>query len=72
MTYPLCINDKNNQTQPWWLNFLFSLPRHTGVTDLPAELKKWGATISHDRHGHSDTILFDKEEDLTWFLLKWE
>jgi hypothetical protein len=69
--YTLCINDKNNQTQPWWLNFLFSLSRYAGITDLSSELKKWGATIVHDRHGYSDTILFDKEEDLVWFLLKW-
>ena len=69
--YTLCINNKNNQTQPWWLNFLFSLPRYAGVTDLSSELKKWGATISHDRNGYSDTIIFDREEDIAWFLLKW-
>lgn len=69
MTYSLCINDKHNQTQDWWINFLLSLP--DDVKDIPKELRAWGATIAYDKHGHSDTILFDKEEDLTWFLLKW-
>jgi hypothetical protein len=65
--YTLCINDKNNQTQPWWFNFLFSL----GDTEIKAGLKKWGGRIEHDRHGYSDTIIFDREEDIAWFLLKW-
>jgi ribonucleoside-diphosphate reductase alpha chain len=42
------------------------------VKDIAKELKVWGATIAFDKHGHSDTIQFDKEEDLTWFLLKWD
>jgi len=69
MTYPLSINDKNNQTQQWWINFLLSLPDN--VKDIEKELKVWGATIPYNRNGYSDTIIFDKEEDLAWFLLKW-
>ncbi len=69
MTYTLCINDKNNQTQQWWMNFLLSLTND--VKDIENELNVWGATIPYDRNGYSDTIIFDKEEDLIWFLLKW-
>jgi len=69
MTYPLCINDKHNQTQGWWMNFLLSLPND--VKDIEKELKVWGATIPYDKRGYSDTIIFDREEDLAWFLLKW-
>jgi len=69
--YTLCINDKNNQTQPWWFNFLFSLPRDSGATDVASGLKKWGGRIVYDRNGYSNTIIFDREEDLAWFLLKW-
>ncbi len=67
--YALCINDSTGQTQEWWMNFLLSLP--SDVKDIPLHLKKWGARIDFDRHGYSDTITFDKEEDLAWFLLKW-
>jgi hypothetical protein len=66
----LCINDSFGQTQKWWFNFLVSLPYD--VKDIPKELKKWGAVIAYDKHGHSDTITFDKEEDLAWFLLRWD
>jgi hypothetical protein len=69
MTHILCINDSQGQTQPWWINFLTSLS--TGVKDIPKELKEWGATIPYNTNGHSDTIIFEKEEDLAWFLLKW-
>jgi hypothetical protein len=65
--YTLCINDKNNQTQPWWFNFLFSL----GDTDVNTGLKKWGGRVEYDRSGYSDTIIFGREEDLVWFILKW-
>ena len=65
--YTLCINDKNNQTQPWWLNFLISLKD----TDVKTGLKKWGGRIEYDRNGYSDTIIFDREEDIAWFILKW-
>jgi hypothetical protein len=44
--YTLCINDKNNQTQPWWFNFLFSLQD----TDVKTGLKKWGGRIDYDRN----------------------
>ena len=60
--YTLCINDKNNQTQPWWFNFLFSLQG----TDVKTGLKKWGGRIDYDRNGYSDTIIFDREEDIAW------
>lgn len=69
LMYTLYINDKNNQIQTWWMNFLTSLP--SDVKDIPKELKVWGATIPYDRNGYSDTIVFDKEENLAWFLLKW-
>ena len=65
--YTLCINDKNNQTQPWWFNFLFSL----GDIDVKTGLKKWGGRVDYDRNGYSDTIIFDREEDIAWFILKW-
>jgi hypothetical protein len=52
------------------MNFLLSLP--ADVKDIPKELKAWGATIPYDRNGYSDTIVFEKEEDLAWFLLRWE
>ena len=65
--YTLCINDKNNQTQPWWFNFLFSL----NDIDVKTGLKKWGGRVEYDRNGYSDTLIFDREEDLAWFLLKW-
>lgn len=69
MTHILCIYDSSGQIQPWWINFLTSLPM--GVKDIPKELKEWAATIPYNTNGHSDTIIFDKEEDLAWFLLKW-
>ena len=65
--YTLCINDENNQTQSWWLNFLINL----SDIDVKAGLKKWGGRIEYDRNGYSDTIMFDREEDLAWFILKW-
>jgi hypothetical protein len=65
--YTLCINDKNNQTQTWWFNFLFSLNN----IDVKTGLKKWGGRVKYDRTGYSDTLIFDREEDLAWFLLKW-
>lgn len=67
--HTLCINDQQGETQGWWFNFLFSLP--PDVKDVAAHLKKWGGRIDYDRHGYSDTIIFDREEDLSWFLLKW-
>ena len=67
--YTLCINDSCGYTQAWWMNFLFSLP--ADVKDIPKELKLWGATIPYDNHGYSDQVVFDREEDLAWFLLKW-
>jgi hypothetical protein len=69
--YTLCINDDNGQTQDWWMNFLLSLPSDAGHNCVTSDLKKWGATIPYDRNGYSDTIVFDKEENLAWFLLKW-
>ena len=65
--YTLCINDKDNQTHPWWFNFLFSLKD----TDVKTGLKKWGGRVDYDRNGYSDTIIFDREEDIAWFILKW-
>ena len=65
--YTLCINDKNNQTQPWWLNFLINL----NDIDVKTGLKKWGGRVDYDRNGYSDTIIFDREEDIAWFILKW-
>ena len=47
--YTLCINDKDNQTQPWWFNFLFSLRD----TDVKTGFKKWGGRIDYDRNGYS-------------------
>ena len=66
----LCINDSFGQTQKWWINFLISMPHE--VKDIRKELNKWGARIDFDRHGHGDTITFDKEENLVWFLLRWD
>lgn len=70
MTYTLGINDSRGKTQKWWIDFLSSLPHD--VKDIPKELAKWGGRLDFDRYGHTGTIIFDKEEDLTWFLLKWE
>lgn len=68
--YNLCINDSFGQTQKWWINFLLSLPH--AIKDINKELNKWGARIDFDRYGHSDTITFDRAEDLAWFLLRWD
>jgi hypothetical protein len=68
--YNLCINGSTGQTQAWWINFLLSLS--SDVKDIPKELKVWGARIVYDKHGYSDTLIFDREEDLAWFLLRWE
>ena len=65
----LCINDSSGQTKEWWINFLLSLPND--ITDIRKELKKWGARVDYDRHGYGDTVTFDNEKDLAWFLLKW-
>ena len=69
MTHNLCINDENNNTQQWWMNFLYSIPRE--CRDIQPYLRACGARFEYDRHGYSNTIIFDREEDLTWFLLKW-
>ncbi len=53
------------------MNFLLSLPSDAGHNCVTSDLKKYGATIPYDRNGYSDTIVFDKEENLAWFLLKW-
>ncbi len=39
--------------------------------DVKTGLKKWGGRVKYDRTGYSDTLIFDREEDLAWFLLKW-
>jgi hypothetical protein len=65
--YTLCINDDNGQTQDWWINFLINL----NDIDVKTGLKKWGGRIDYDRNGYSDTIIFDREEDIAWFILKW-
>lgn len=46
---------------------MFSL----GDTDVKTGLKKWGGRVDYDRNGYSDTIIFDREEDIAWFILKW-
>lgn len=70
MTYNLCINDSRGKTQKWWIDFLRSLP-HDVDHDIPKELEKWGGRLDFDRYGHTGSIIFDKEEDLTMFLLRW-
>ena len=66
----LGINDSRGKTQKWWIDFLRSLPHD--VKDIPKELEKWGAKLDFDRYGHSGSITFDNEEDLAWFLLRWD
>jgi hypothetical protein len=67
--YTLCINDSTGRTQGWWINFLVSLP--SDVKDVAKELKSWKASITYNTYGYGDTIVFDREEDLFWFLLRW-
>jgi hypothetical protein len=71
----LKINDEKGQTQPWWFNFLYSLRSDTinnvNEVDLAAEFAKWGARLDTAEQIFNDRIIFEAEEDLTWFLLKW-
>lgn len=70
--YVLSINDDNGQTRSWWYNFLSSLGSN-GTHDLGKEFAKYNAKIVlSDSTPFNDTIEFDSEEDLIWFLLKWE
>lgn len=69
----LKINDEKGQSQPWWFNFLYSLRSDTinNEVDLAAEFAKWGAKLEDSDQAYCDKIIFQNEEDLTWFLLKW-
>lgn len=71
MIYNLCINDKSNQTQTWWMNFLLGMPSTAGVEDIAYSLKQWGARVDYNAAGYSDVVTFDREEDMTMFLLRW-
>lgn len=74
----LRINDHTGQSQVWWFNFLSSLRADTisREIDLAAEFRRWGAELGS---GHSevlagtvyDSIVFARESDLTYFLLRW-
>ncbi len=68
----LTINDENNQTRQWWINFLLGTECEHRVFDLEKEFNKWGAKfVSAECVGMHDAIAFENEEDMTWFLLKW-
>lgn len=71
----LKINDEKGQSQPWWFNFLYNLRSDTinnvNEVDLAAEFAKWGAKLEDSDQAYCDKIIFQNEEDLTWFLLKW-
>ena len=71
----LKINDEKGQSQPWWFNFLYNLRSDTinnvNEVELAAEFAKWGAKLDDSAQAYCDSIIFQNEEDLTWFLLKW-
>lgn len=71
MKYILPIN-VNGQTQPWWFNFLYSLSATTILNDLESEFAKWNAKIILDPSTQTgDTIEFETEKDMSWFVLRW-
>lgn len=72
--HKLCINDEHGQSHKWWFNFMCSLD--TGddpgrIYDLNVEFGKWGARLDDSNAAYCDTIIFENEEDMTWFLLRW-
>lgn len=74
----LKINDDAGHTQSWWFNFLWALRSDTinNEYDLAAEFEKWGAQLdtgySETTGGEvCDSILFERESDLTMFVLRW-
>lgn len=76
--YILKINDERGQSQKWWFNFLWELRSDTinNEYELDAEFAKWGArlNIRFNEATHcevGDSIIFDCEQDLTLFLLRW-
>ena len=67
--YELCIN-KDGQTQQWWINFLTAERPGAVIIDIAARFKEWNADIVIENN-LGDKIIFQREEDLTWFLLHW-
>lgn len=74
----LKINDESGQSQRWWFNFLYHLRSDTinNEYDLAAEFARWGARLGTGRSevldgDVCDCVVFDRESDLTFFLLRW-
>ena len=64
--------NKDGQTQPWWFNFLnsFQVPRI--VNDLEIEFAKWNAKVLIDKETQlGNSVQFESEQDMAWFLLRW-
>ena len=69
MAYELKINDSTGRTQKWWINFLVETHCGAKITDIEHALKEHRAkAILHNDQG--DSIGFENEEDMTWFLLR--
>ncbi len=69
--YYLKLTNEHNQIQVWWFNFCYNLTASTINNDINTALKKWGARVDYNSHGYSDTVAFESEEAMAWFLLRW-
>lgn len=72
--YVLKLNDETGQTQKWWTNFLLGAEPTIAIDplfDIEAEFAKWGAEIVCGTTPYADSISFENEQDMIWFLLKW-
>jgi hypothetical protein len=67
--YELHINH-NGQVQQWWINFLMAKQPGEVIIDIAARFKEWNAERVPGNY-LGDKIIFQREEDLVWFLLHW-
>jgi hypothetical protein len=67
--YELHIN-KDGQVQQWWINFLMTKQPGEVIIDIPARFKEMNAELVTGNY-LGDKIIFQREEDLVWFLLHW-
>lgn len=56
-----------------WRRFINASIAPPNIVDklLSQELAKVGATLTHKDNGYRFVVTFEKDEDYTWFVLRW-
>jgi hypothetical protein len=69
----LPITGDDYKPKTWWFNFLYQLPSEKIIRDLSTEFAKWNAELISTTGipEVKDSLAFQNENDMTWFLLHW-